>query len=433
MLSISKFDSNKAEFIKEMHFPNSIGLYYSAFTFFCGFRVNSGEYKLMGLAPFGVQSNNNYLFYVEKIKSELVTIYGDGSIELNMKYFNFDRNLSMFDLVKVEKLLNLKRRTPEAQITQDYCDLALAVQHVLEEIVLKLCEHAKELTSCENLCLAGGVALNCVANSKIQQNKIFKNIWIHPAAGDAGGALGGALAYYYTDSQYIPDEVFNPYLGPSFTDKECLEAIEKHNLHASLLEERDLYPQVADHLANAKVVGWFQGRVEWGPRALGNRSILADARNTQMQQVLNLKIKYRESFRPFAPIILEEEASDYFDDCSASRYMLFTHQVKSHLLKQTSSLADSTPEERVKQSRSSIPSITHMDNSARVQTVTNELNPKLYELLLSFKKKTGSPILINTSFNVRGEPIVCTPLDAINCFLNTEMDILVLNNFVITK
>lgn len=415
---------------EEMHYPDSIGLLYSAFTMFCGFKVNSGEYKLMGLAPYGDKDARQTREFIKIIKDKLLTIHNDGSINLNLKYFKFHHGKETINRKGFEKIFNLKTRDPNSTITQDYCNYALAAQIVIEEIILKLCKHTKDITGCDNLCLAGGVALNCVANHKILLSKLFKNIWIHPAPGDAGGAVGCALGYYYSMYKYTPHD-FNPYLGPSFSNKEIEVELKRFKLNYTQVDYDDLYSKVASALAQSEIVGWFQDRMEWGPRALGNRSILGNPKDQQMQQKLNLKIKFRESFRPFAPITLEEDLKENFETDINLPYMQFTVPVKNSSINEIPT-HNNLPE-KLKAICSPLPAITHLDLSARVQSVSKAQNPKMHALLNEFKKKTGHGTLINTSFNVRGEPIVCSPKNAIECFLSTEMDILVLNNFLIQK
>lgn len=438
--SISEGNGNSIKILKELHFPHSLGLLYSAFTYYLGFRVNSGEYKLMGLAPYGIPESDNVKKYVEIIKNKLVEINTDGSVWLNQKYFSYATGLRMVPDKKWALLFGFKRRLPENAIEQCHCDLAYAIQNVTEEIILAMALHAKELTNAQNLCLAGGVALNCVANGKLLNENIFQNIFIQPAAGDAGGALGAALAAYYIHfskerENLGADGMEGAYLGPAFSNKEVVKTTKQYNAKYTLFDQYDLLAsEVAKYINDGKVVGWFQGRMEFGPRALGNRSILGDARNKEMQKKLNLKIKYRESFRPFAPSVLAEDNADYFDLTVPSPYMLMVAKVKKSKLKPL-------PEnyfklsliERLYVERSQVPAITHIDLSARVQTVHRETNERYWKLIDAFKKLTGVGLIVNTSFNVRGEPIVCTPDDAYRCFMRTEMDYLVINDFVFKK
>jgi len=430
-------DKNKLSILKKIDYPHSIGLLYSAFTYFCGFRVNFGDYKLMGLAPYGEP------IYCEVIKRELIDIKEDGSFRLNLKYFDFQFGRSMIN-GQFEKLFGGKRREPEEKITKREMDIAASIQKVLEEIVLKLAITAKEITgNCENLVLAGGVALNCVANGILAKKGIFKNIWIQPAAGDAGGALGAALvAYYdYYDNERIvadKDSQRGSYLGPEYSSEEIEIFLKTKDIPYKKFEYNEVfYSAIAELLEEQKVIGLFEGRMEYGPRALGNRSIIADARSEKMQAKLNLSIKYRESFRPFAPAVMEEYANDYFDIEYTSPYMLFCGEVKNKYdkdFKLTGCLEQSSDMLAViNRKRSDIPAVTHVDYSARVQTVSLENNEIFYNILSAFKMRTGCGVLINTSFNVRGEPIVCTPQDAYFCFMNTEMDVLILNNFLLYK
>jgi len=433
--SIGIGEGNLIKMLKELHFPHSVGLLYSAFTYYCGFRVNSGEYKLMGLAPYA-SDDVTVDKLTEIIKEHLVDIREDGSIILNMHYFNYATGLRMTSDKKWTSLFGFSPRKPESEITEAYINMAKAAQIIVEEIVLKLAKTAKELTQCDHLVMAGGVALNCVANGKLYEQRLFKDIWIQPAAGDAGGALGAALtaSYMYCEGKREPtkpDNMQSSYLGPSFTDKEITNTLEKFQVVYLRLSDEELLDQTANALTKGKVFGWFQGRMEFGPRALGNRSILADPRNAEMQKKLNLKIKFREGFRPFAPSVLAEQAHKIFDISWPSPYMLTTCKVSSELYHKVSSAT--TMKERLYQIRSKIPAVTHMDYSARVQTVSQDTNPKFYALISRFYKLTGTPLLINTSFNVRGEPMVCTPEDALRCFFHTDMDVLVLGNFICEK
>lgn len=439
--SISYGNGNNIKVLNEIHFPHSLGLLYSAFTAYCGFRVNSGEYKLMGLAPYGNAKAQQTLDFERKIRDELIDIRADGSYILNMKYFSYATGLRMYHKAPWQALFGIPERTVESEdISQEYMNMALAIQNVTEDIVLKLARTAKMLTKSENICLAGGVALNCVANGKLLRENIFKNIWIQPASGDAGGALGAALAWWnlQSDTKRIPnpnDSMQGSYLGPSFGKGEIAYTCKKYKAPYTVVEnEADLSAQVADLLAQGKVVGWFQGRMEYGPRALGNRSILGDPRNAQMQKRLNLKIKYREGFRPFAPAVLEDYTEKYFDLKCKSPYMLLVAGVSQ-------SIRYALPEEyndlslwdRLYCARSNLPAITHVDYSARIQTVSHSTNPRYYNLIKAFNEKYACPVIVNTSFNVRGEPIVCTPDDAYLCFMRTEMDYLVMDNFILAK
>lgn len=427
--------------IKELDFPHSVGLLYSAFTYYTGFRVNSGEYKLMGLAPYGNSLSEETKRFKEIIYKELVDIRTDGSILLNMKYFRFATGLKMTNDKKWEELFGIPPRKEESPITQSYMNMALAIQQLTEEIVLKLVKTTKELTGSNNLVMAGGVALNSVANGKILEKKIFDDIWIQPAAGDAGGALGAALAAWYIwknkDRNIInnPDSMKGAYLGPEFTDRQIENVARKYNakyIHFDNFEE--LTKKVASLLDKGKVVGWFQGRMEYGPRALGNRSILGDARNPEMQKKMNLKIKYREGFRPFAPTVLEEDMGVYFEIDKPSPYMLLVIPVKEERKSpEPSGYNDLELYDRLYHLRSDVPAITHIDYSARIQSVHKDTNPKYWSLINEFKKLTGYGVIVNTSFNVRGEPIVCTPDDGFRCFMRTEMDYLVMGNYLFNK
>ncbi len=427
--------------LKELNFPHSVGLLYSAFTYYLGFTVNSGEYKLMGLAPYGIPGSEETEKFVELIKKELVDIKPDGSIWLNQTYFNYATGLRMAHDHKWEKLFGFKRRDAEEELQQHHCNMALAIQQVTEEIVLKMATEAQRLTGAENLCMAGGVALNCVANGKLLKAGIFKNIYIQPAAGDAGGALGAALAashMYFDEERKVShkhDSMSGSYLGPSYSDKEIdLMCRKVKAVYIQYANEEYLCKEMASKIAEGNVLGWFQGRMEFGPRALGNRSILGDARNADMQKKLNLKIKYREGFRPFAPSVLSEEVSDYFELETDSPYMLLVAPVKNERRKSLPQNYHKLPLwDRLYFQRSDIPSITHLDFSARIQTVHKETNPRYWNLLQAFKQQTGYGLLVNTSFNVRGEPMVCTPHDAYRCFMSTEMDYLVIGNFVFNK
>ncbi len=428
---------NELHLLKELHFPHSLGLLYSALTYYTGFKVNSGEYKVMGLAPYGEPR------YVRQLLDEVVDLCEDGSLRLNMKYFNFAHGLTMTN-VAFDELLGGKARQPESELTQREMDLARSVQDVTEEAMLRMARHVRRETGERNLCLAGGVALNCVGNGKILREGIFDNVWIQPAAGDAGGSLGAALSIWY---QYLGNErrvadvcgshadgMRGSYLGPEFTDEEIEQFLMTTGARYRLVAPQDLTEEVARRLVDEKVVGWFRGRMEFGPRALGARSILGDPRSPRMQSQMNLKIKFRESFRPFAPSVLRERVADFFELDADSPYMLLVAPVREHLRRQM------TAEEetrfgigKLNVPRSTLPAITHVDYTARVQTVRREDNPAYYDLLAAFGRLTGCPVLVNTSFNVRGEPIVCTPEQAYTCFMRTEMDCLVLGNYLLEK
>lgn len=427
--------------LKELRFPHSLGLLYSAFTYFLGFRVNSGEYKLMGLAPYGNPKSPDIAKYIETIKTHLISLKEDGSIWLNQDYFDYATGLKMVNEAKWEKLFGFKTRKPEDELLQHHCNLGLAIQHITEEAVLLMATEAKKLTGSKNLCLAGGVALNCVSNGKLQKSGIFENLFIQPAAGDAGGALGAALAANYIyykqprDTGYAMDAMKGSYLGPSFSDLEVELMAKKYNASYTYFSDfSQLAEETAKLLASENVIGWVQGKMEFGPRALGGRSILGDPRSSEMQKKLNLKIKYRESFRPFAPSVLAEEVKEYFDYDGISPYMLLVHPVADGIKKSLpEGYDDMNLRDKLYHLRSDLPSITHIDYSARIQTVHPETNPRYHELISSFKKLTGTGVVINTSFNVRGEPIVMTPNDAYRCFMRTEMDYLVVGNFLFGK
>jgi carbamoyltransferase len=416
-------------------------LLYSAFTYYLGFTVNSGEYKLMGLAPYGNPESEETAKFVDLIKAHLVDIKEDGSVWLDQSYFNYATGLRMVKDKKWEKLFGFGRRTEESDLEQRHCNLALAIQMVTEEIVLKMAEEAKRLTGSDYLCMAGGVALNCVANGKLLEADIFKEVYIQPAAGDAGGALGAALAasfMYFNDIRVVDpsrDQMFGAYLGPDYSAKEI--RLMNRKVKAVFKEHDDfseLAAYISSKIAEGNVVGWFQGRMEFGPRALGNRSIIGDARNPEMQKKLNLKIKYREGFRPFAPSVLAEDVSDYFELATDSPYMLIVAPVKESRRAELPEGYHNLPLwDRLYTKRSDIQSITHLDFSARIQTVHKETNPRYWEIINAFKNETGYGLVVNTSFNVRGEPIVCTPYDAYRCFMSTEMDYLVINDFVYSK
>jgi carbamoyltransferase len=425
---------------KELHFPHSLGLLYSAFTYYCGFKVNSGEYKLMGLAPYGIRSSGQVDRYIALLKQHIVDIRPDGSIILNMKYFDYATGLTMCNERRWQKLFGVPRRKSETDLSQPYMDLALAIQDVTNEIILKLAETARTLSGSKNLVLAGGVALNCVANSQILEKEIFSNLWIQPAAGDAGGAVGAALIgwHLYLEKERTrekADAMEGAYLGPVFRDDEIQKMLSRYEMKYHYFDDFDgLSANIAALIDQGKVVGWFQGRMEFGPRALGNRSIIGDARNPEMQKKMNLKIKYRESFRPFAPSMLEESVGEYCDHPVPSPYMLLVLQIaEKRRNKEPEINPNSDLFARLYHLRSDVPAITHIDYSARVQTVNKATNPRFWKLINDFKQLTSYGIIINTSFNRRGEPIVCTPEDALRCFMNSEIDYLVLNDFVIDK
>lgn len=432
---------SEIEMLKELHFPHSVGLLYSAFTYYTGFRVNSGEYKLMGLAPYGNPNSQQTKEYKEKILTELVDIRDDGSILLNMKYFKFATGLKMTDDKKWTSLFGIPPRNVESEISQEYMNMALAIQQITEEIVLKLAKTAKELTNSNYLVMAGGVALNSVANGKLLESKLFKDIWIQPAAGDAGGALGAAYLGWHLwkgEKRHVnskPDAMKGAYLGPEFNEKDTLGVIRKYNAQYEHIEDfNELTKRVATKISEGNVVGWFQGRMEYGPRALGNRSILGDARNPEMQKKMNLKIKYREGFRPFAPTVLEEDIQDYFVMDCTSPYMLHVIPVKEERLNPLpEGYSEMELYDRLYHLRSDVPAITHIDYSARIQSVNKNTNPKYWSLINEFKNQTGYGVIVNTSFNVRGEPIVCTPDDGFRCFMRTEMDYLVIGNYLFDK
>ena len=424
---------NKLEIKKEIHFPHSLGLLYSAFTYYTGFKVNGGEYKLMGLAPYGTP------IYSDLIVNNLIDIKEDGTFRLNQKFFNYATGLTMTNS-NFDNLFGKKPRDPnEEELTQFHMDIAASIQKVTEEIMVKLAISLKKEFNVSNLCLAGGVALNCVANGKILKEKIFDNIWVQPAAGDAGGSLGAALALWHIE-QNNPrtvnpnDDMQGSYLGPEYTQKQIEEQLNNVGAKYSILNEEDLIEKTSKDLSSGEAIGWFQGRMEFGPRALGGRSILGDPRSTKMQKNLNLKVKYRESFRPFAPSILREDLSNWFDINVDSPYMLMVANIKKN---KTIPMNDEEKKlfgiEKLNIKRSEIPAVTHVDYSARIQTVHQETNRKYFKLIKKFKEKTGCPVIVNTSFNVRGEPIVNTPVDAFNCFMGTELDKLIIGNCYLAK
>ena len=424
--------NNNLEIKKEILFPHSLGLLYSAFTYYAGFKVNSGEYKLMGLAPYGSP------IYVDKIK-QIVDIKDDGTFRLDQKYFNYATGLTMTN-DKFNELFGQKPRNPKTeQITQFHMDIASSVQKITEVIMIKLAKDIRNEYGIKNLCLAGGVALNCVANGKILKEKIFENIWIQPAAGDAGGSLGAALALWHIEQgnkRIVSenDSMKGSYLGCEFDQQQIEKELNSLGANFQTFEYENLLDETAVFLANGKAIGWFQGRMEFGPRALGGRSILGDPRSNKMQKNLNLKVKYRESFRPFAPSVLKEDANTWFDINVDSPYMLLVADINPNKkIEMTSEQEKLFGIDKLNIKRSEIPAITHVDYSARIQTVTKNTNPRYYDLISKFKKKTGCPLIINTSFNVRGEPIVNTPTDAFNCFMGTELDYLVIGNCILDK
>ena len=425
---------NKLEIVKEIHFPHSLGLLYSAFTYFVGFKVNSGEYKLMGLAPYGKP------IFKDLILSNLIDVKDDGSFQLNQSFFNYATGLTMTNK-KFNKLFGQKpRNSKNEKITQFHMDIAASIQSVTENILLKLTKSLSKEYKIPNLCLAGGVALNCVANGKILKDKTFKNIWIQPAAGDAGGSLGAALGIWHIELKKDrkinnkKDSMMGSYLGPEYSDNEIEEYLKIAGAKFEVYNENEIIEKTCEALKNGKAIGWFQGRMEFGPRALGGRSIIADARSITMQKNLNLKVKYRESFRPFAPSITSEDLPDWFDLDRESPYMMLVSNVaEKKCNKMTVEEEKLFGIDKLNIRRSEIPAVTHVDYSARIQTVHKETNPKYHKLISEFKKKTECPVIVNTSFNVRGEPIVNTPKDAFDCFMGTELDILVIGNFYLVK
>jgi carbamoyltransferase len=424
---------NKVEIHKEIHFPHSIGLLYSAFTYYIGFKVNSGEYKLMGLAPYGEPK------YAQLILDHLIDLKTDGSFRLNLSYFNYCTGLTMTS-TKFHNLFGAPPRPAESQLTQKHMDIAASIQKVTEEVVLRLARSLIKETGEKNLCLAGGVALNCVANGKVLREGGLDHLWIQPASGDAGGALGAALAGYHLHLEQ-PRQLTNSidsmkggYLGPGFSDEEIIKRLEELGAQFEVLQEDDLIRSCVETLKDGKAVGWFQGKMEFGPRALGARSILGDARSPQMQSVLNLKVKFRESFRPFAPSVLREDASEWFDLDADSPYMLLVANIaKKYQRPMTQEQKQLFGIEKLNVPRSDIPAITHVDYSARIQTVHRETNPRYHKLLSEFKSQTGCPVVVNTSFNVRGEPIVCNPEDAFRCFMGTGIEALAIGNCFLKK
>jgi len=424
---------NNIEILHTLTFPHSLGLLYSTFTYYTGFKVNSGEYKVMGLAPYGEPK------YADLILKELVDLKEDGSFRLDMKYFGYCNGLKMTNS-RFERLFGGKARKPETKITQKEMDIAASVQKVTEEIMLRIARHVHKVTGKDKLCLAGGVALNCVGNGRILREGPFKDIWIQPASGDAGGALGAALLIWhrYLGNQRNSDDKHDKQkaslLGPVYSDKYIEDFLIKEGAPYKKLAYSDIADRVADLIVDGKVIGWFQGRLEFGPRALGARSIIGDARNPEMQSKMNLKIKYRESFRPFAPTVLYEKISDWFELGEESPYMLLVAPVKENKrINPDIPRGNLTGFDKLKKIRSEIPAVTHVDYSARIQTVKREDNPLYYDMINAFYKKTGCPVIINTSFNVRGEPLVCSPLDAFRCFMRTEIDYLAIGSFILDK
>ncbi|MBI3252155.1 MAG: carbamoyltransferase [Candidatus Omnitrophica bacterium] len=431
--SLAVGTGNKMEMLSEIRFPHSLGLLYSAFTYYTGFKVNSGEYKVMGLAPYGEPK------YKEVILSKLMDLKEDGSFKLNLEYFNYPAGLTMTS-EKFHKLFGGPPRRPESRLTQREMDLARSIQDVVEEVMLRMARFARKKTGKPNLCLAGGVALNCVGNGKILKEKIFDRIWIQPAAGDAGGAMGAALFAWHQvlgkprDAKAAAEGMRGSYLGPRFDNQAIEKYLEEKNIPFTRLNDDQLPATIADLIAREKVIGWFQGRMEFGPRALGARSILGDARSPKMQEIMNLKIKFRESFRPFAPSVTLEKVGDYFEMAGESPYMLLVAPVRADRCRAMSDKERGLfGIEKLNVIRSSIPAVTHVDYSARIQTVDEKTHPLYHRLIKAFDEKYGCPVIINTSFNVRGEPLVCTPEEAYTCFMRTEMDYLVAGNFLIDK
>ena len=429
--SISIGNKNNIKKISEIKYPHSLGLLYSAFTLYCGFKVNEGEYKLMGLAPYGNPK------YKDLIYNNLIQVESDGSFQLNMHYFDYCVGLKMINKNFCQLFGKESRNLDDPNIDIFYMDIAASIQEVIEEVILKICKNLKEKYSIDNICLAGGVALNCVVNGKIVDDKIFKNIYIQPAAGDAGGSLGAALAFWHIglnkDRNFqFSDGMKGSYLGPEYSNEYIKKVLDKTNLNYSFLENAELILKVSKLLSDQSVIGWFQGKMEFGPRALGNRSILGDPRSEKMQSIINQKIKFREGFRPFAPSVLKEYVNQWFDLEIESPYMLLVSKIKKNKLL-TVNEDKFVGLEKLKLKRSIIPAVTHVNNTARIQTVDSDINSLFYKLISSFNDISGCPILINTSFNVKDEPMVCDPKDAINCFLRTNLDYLVLGNFLLRK
>lgn len=431
--SLALGKGNALKVVKEIHFPHSIGLLYSAFTYYTGFKVNSGEYKVMGLAPYGKP------IYADLIKEKLISVAEDGSFQLDMSYFDYATGLTMTNK-KFDELFGGPPRTSESELSQREMDLAASVQKVTEDVVLQIAKSFAKETGEKNLCLAGGVALNCVANGVLLREKVFDSIWIQPAAGDAGGALGAALSVWYLhfnnerEISYERDAMSGSYLGPEFSELEIETELKACGAVYKKCSENELIEEVAGALVEEKAIGWMQGRMEFGPRALGGRSIIADPRSRHMQKQLNLRVKYRESFRPFAPSVLREDVGDWFEHESDSPYMLLVANVhKDKRLTMTAQEDALFGIDKLNIPRSSVPAITHIDYSARIQTVHSDTNPRYHALISKFKEKTGCPLIVNTSFNVRGEPIVCSPTDAFKCFMGTEMEVLALGNYLLFK
>lgn len=397
--------------IKQQIFPHSLGLLYSSFTYFLGFTVNSDEYKVMGLAPYGDLKDSQTLSFIKIIKNKLVSIDDSGGIKMNEEYFSFMYGLKMINEKKWERLFGIKKRGTNDKIDQSHMNLAMAIQKVTEEILLNLAKHAKKITNSNHLCISGGCALNCSAMGKIKASKIFDTVSVPFAPGDDGGAIGAAL-YLYSLLDCNIQPIVSPYLGPQYTNDEIINILSNQALKFTILSDSELYEKVSEYICEGKIIGWFQGKMEFGPRALGNRSILADPRIATMKNIINAKVKFRESFRPFAPIVMKEDASQYFND-NNSPYMMFTTKVTEDC--------------------NNIPAVTHLDRTARIQTVTKEQNEQIYSLLQAFKSKTGCSVLLNTSFNVMGEPIVCSPYDAVKTYIKSDIDILVINQFLIVK
>jgi carbamoyltransferase len=425
--------NNNLEIKKEIHFPHSLGLLYSAFTYYAGFKVNSGEYKLMGLAPYGKP------IYVDKIVNHLLDIKEDGTFWLDQKFFNYATGLTMTNK-KFHDLFGQKPRISKTEeLTQFHMDIASSIQKVTEDIMVKFARHLRIEYNISNLCLAGGVALNCVANGKILKEKIFDKIWVQPAAGDAGGSLGAALGYWHIEQNEprvvnLNDDMKGSYLGPEYSQKQIEDDLKKCDAKFKVLNEKEIIDETAEDLSKGQVIGWFQGKMEFGPRALGARSILGDPRSSEMQKTLNLKVKFRESFRPFAPSILKDDLEQWFDINVDCPYMLFVANVKENkIIRMNEEQEKLFGIKKLNVKRSQIPAVTHVDYSARIQTVHKETNEKYFKLILKFKEKTGCPMIVNTSFNIRGEPIVNTPIDAFNCFMGTDLDKLVIGNCYLDK
>ena len=426
--SIGHGEKNQIKILKEIHFPNSLGMFYSAFTQFSGFRVNADEYKLMGLAPYGKPK------YKEKILKNIIKVHEDGSYKLNLKFFNFHHGTSTINN-KFEKLFGFKIRDANEEIREIDCDLAASAQSVLDEIFIKIAKTAKKLTGSKNVVLAGGVALNCVSNGKLADSKIFENVWVQPASGDAGGALGAALSLSYlnTNDEFRKTSQEGSFFGPAFKDDEIETYLKNMKINYKKMdEEKVLINEITNSVIKEKVVAIFNGRMEFGPRALGSRSIIGDPRSIKMQKTMNLKIKYRESFRPFAPAVMEEHVNDYFKMNFGNSYMSFVFPIQDKIKLQTDE-KELSINEKLMQKRSSLPAITHVDYSARIQTVNSKTNPFFYKILEDFYRKTQCPVLINTSFNVRDEPIVCDYIDALKCFFSSDIDLLIINKFLINK